>query len=349
MSGIIERPSAILYPRKDSCIPPSERCRYKTDKKPSGPFNRKALLDYLEKKAREEKDWDEVKPYKKEVRGKIWKPKEQPRVEINDDIQLDTEWDEVLASATEEELVDLAAILGFHGMLNQTQYHQAFVENKEILGGGGFQGVAKYQEFKVYDEEPPNDTDVDKCLKQVKDNDPKLTELNINNMKNISMERLLEFGKAIGTNSHLEKFSMANTNATDKVAMVVAESLKTNKTLSSLNMESNYISGRCILMLLEAINVNKKVIEFKIANQRPVVLGHKVEMRIAELIRENINILRLGIFLEGPARVMVQEFLKRNHDNGGLSLVSQCSYLFVDQLFINVMTGFVFSEETACR
>lgn len=42
--------------------------------------------------------------------GKIWKPKEQPRVEINDDIQLDTEWDEVLASATEEELVDLAGM-----------------------------------------------------------------------------------------------------------------------------------------------------------------------------------------------------------------------------------------------
>ena len=42
--------------------------------------------------------------------GKIWKPKEQPRVEINDDIQIDTEWDEVLASATEEELVDLAGM-----------------------------------------------------------------------------------------------------------------------------------------------------------------------------------------------------------------------------------------------
>ena len=50
-----------------------------------------------------------------------------------------------------------------------------------------------------------------------------------------------------------------------------------------------------------------------------MVLGHKVEMRIAELIRENINILKLGIFLEGPARVMVQEFLKRNNDNGRLS------------------------------
>ncbi len=53
---------------------------------------------------------------------------------------METEWDEILTGASEEELVDLAAILGFHGMLNQVQYHQAFVENKEILGGGGFQG-----------------------------------------------------------------------------------------------------------------------------------------------------------------------------------------------------------------
>lgn len=54
---------------QDSHIPPSERCAYKTDKKPTGPYNRKHLIDFLEKKAREEKDWDEVKPYTKEIRG----------------------------------------------------------------------------------------------------------------------------------------------------------------------------------------------------------------------------------------------------------------------------------------
>jgi len=35
-----------------------------------------------------------------------------------------------------------AAILGFHGMLNQVQYHQAFVEGGEQKSvKGGFQGM----------------------------------------------------------------------------------------------------------------------------------------------------------------------------------------------------------------
>jgi len=50
-------------------VPPSDRCRYKTDKMPTGPFDRKHLLDYLEQKAKEDKDWEEAKPYKKEIRG----------------------------------------------------------------------------------------------------------------------------------------------------------------------------------------------------------------------------------------------------------------------------------------
>jgi len=52
-------------------VPPSDRCRYKTDKAPTGPFDRKHLLDYLEQKAKEDKDWDEAKPYKKEIRGSL--------------------------------------------------------------------------------------------------------------------------------------------------------------------------------------------------------------------------------------------------------------------------------------
>ena len=55
---------------QDSHIPPSERCAYRTTKAPTGPYNRKHLIDFLEKKAKEEKDWDEAKPYAKEVRGK---------------------------------------------------------------------------------------------------------------------------------------------------------------------------------------------------------------------------------------------------------------------------------------
>lgn len=39
------------------------------DKLPTGPFDRKKLLQFLEKKAREDKDWEEAKPYIKEIRG----------------------------------------------------------------------------------------------------------------------------------------------------------------------------------------------------------------------------------------------------------------------------------------
>ena len=44
-----------------------------------------------------------------------------------------------------------AAILGFHGMLNQVQYHQAFVEQKDNSEvAGGFQGK-KSNPFLVFD------------------------------------------------------------------------------------------------------------------------------------------------------------------------------------------------------
>jgi len=45
------------------------------------------------------------------------------------------------------------------------------------------QGVAKYADFKMFKEEGPNTTDVDASLQQLKDNDAKLKELNLNNIK----------------------------------------------------------------------------------------------------------------------------------------------------------------------
>lgn len=38
----------------------------------------------------------------------MFKPKEEEKIQINDDEAVETEWDEVLKQATEEELVDLA-------------------------------------------------------------------------------------------------------------------------------------------------------------------------------------------------------------------------------------------------
>lgn len=313
----IEELHTELIDPDDSMVPPSDRCRYKTDKEATGPFNRKHLLDYLEKKAKEDKDWEEPKPYTKETRGKVWKPKEEEKIQIHDDEKVQTEWDEVLAAATEEELVDLAAILGFHGMLNQVQYHQAFVEGSDKKDRpGGFQGVAKADPMKTFPAEQPNEIDVDKTLQRVKSNDPSIKDVNLNNIKKISIEMLCEFAEALKTNTNLEKLHMANTRATDKVAKTLAASLKENKTLKSLNLESNYISGGAIIQLLEAINVPQVLTELRVSNQRPQVLGVRNEMTIAQLLRDNKSLLTFGSFLEvRAARVLVSEYLQRNNDN----------------------------------
>lgn len=330
----IEELGLELIDPDDSMVPPSQRCAYRTTKLPTGPFNRKQLHDFLETKAKEEKDWDEAKPYTKETRGKIWKPKEVEKIVINEDERVDTEWDDVLAEATEEELVDLAAILGFHGMLNQVQYHKAFIignpddpvpesdededededkpKEKKV---SGFSGVAKHQEFKLVKDEPPNNTDVKESLKSLQLNKPEMKELNLNNIKHISLETLKEFGESLKKNTHLESFSLSNTRATEGVAKVFAESLKENKTLKTLNMESNYIGGDGIVELLNSIAVNQTLVEIRLANQRPATLGSKTEMSIANCIQYNYTLLRLGIFLEVPdARVRVQQYLQRNSD-----------------------------------
>ena len=44
-------------------------------------------------------------------------------------------------------------------------------------------GVAKGEELKVYEKVVPNTTDVEESIKQVKENDKDLKELNLNNIK----------------------------------------------------------------------------------------------------------------------------------------------------------------------
>ncbi|CAE1178064.1 TMOD [Acanthosepion pharaonis] len=296
----------------NSLLPPSQRCRDQTTKLPTGPLNRKKLLAFLEKKAKEEKDWEEQKPYTGEKRGKIYVPKEPPKIESVVEEEIQTEWDDILSKATEEELVDLAAVLGFHGMLNQVQYN-ASIEDKEIIGG--FKGVARHEDLKIFEEQAPNTTDYEASLKKLQENDPKLKHLNLNNIKGIPKEKLIQIVETLKTNTHLEILEMASVDATDFVARALAEAIKDNKTLEILNIESNFIGGESIVEILRGINSHKAVKEFRVDNQKPSVLGNQVEMAITKLIEENDTMLRFGIWFEYPdARVRVQEKIQKNND-----------------------------------
>ncbi|KAG0426227.1 hypothetical protein HPB47_026660, partial [Ixodes persulcatus] len=98
----------------DSLIPPSERCRTQTKKKPTGPLNRRHLLQFLEKFAREQEDWPEAKTFQSGTkRGKVFVPRIQPKPKQDDDVEVELDigedYEKALNTANESELVDLAA------------------------------------------------------------------------------------------------------------------------------------------------------------------------------------------------------------------------------------------------
>lgn len=151
----------------DPYLPPSERCRDQTKKKPTGPFNRDQLIKFLEDQGKNEKDWEQNKPFVKETKGKVWQPppKPQPTQEHSDLEAVATEWDEILNNASEAEIVELAAILGFTGLVNQVQFHAA-QKNEEHTSFGGWNAAAKAEVLKFVPPEPDNQTDVVESIKE---------------------------------------------------------------------------------------------------------------------------------------------------------------------------------------
>ncbi|XP_042882196.1 tropomodulin-like isoform X2 [Penaeus japonicus] len=244
----------------DSLIPPSERNSYKCEKEATGPLNRKKLIDHINDQAMNEPDRPELVPYVAgTVRGKKWVPPPPPEPQDDDEVHtnevevdLDEEFASVLNTATEDEIVDLAAILGFHSMMNQEQYHASLL-NKERPKGVGWGGVTKATKFKPLPAEPPNDTDPEESIKKLKDDDPNCKELNFNNIVNISDEQFRRLFEALEMNTKLESLSMSNVCMSDRHIDALVNALVNNNNLRTLNLETNNLSPAGIVRIMESL------------------------------------------------------------------------------------------------
>uniref|UniRef100_K7G579 Leiomodin-1 n=1 Tax=Pelodiscus sinensis TaxID=13735 RepID=K7G579_PELSI len=137
---------------------------------------------------------------------------------------------------------------------------------------------------------------------------------NVNNSDCITSEILVRFTEALEFNTVVKVFSLANTHADDHVAFAIAIMLKSNKALSSINLDSNHITGKGILAIFRALLQNNTLTELRFHNQRHIC-GGKTEMEIAKLLKENTTLLKLGYHFElaGP-RMTVTNLLSRNMD-----------------------------------
>uniref|UniRef100_A0A2K5N1C7 Tropomodulin 2 n=1 Tax=Cercocebus atys TaxID=9531 RepID=A0A2K5N1C7_CERAT len=288
---------------ESAMLPAGFRQKDQTQKAATGPFDREHLLMYLEKEALEQKDREDFVPFTGEKKGRVFIPKEKPvETRKEEKVTLDPELEEALASASDTELYDLAAVLGVHNLLNNPKFDEETANSKG--GKGPVRNVVKGEKVKPVFEEPPNPTNVEISLQQMKANDPSLQEVNLNNIKDIPIPTLREFAK----------FSLAATRSMTLWPIAFADMLKVNKTLTSLNIESNFITGTGILALVEALKENDTLTEIKIDNQRQQ-LGTAVEMEIAQMLEENSRILKFGYqFTKQGPRTRVAAAITKNND-----------------------------------
>ncbi|CAH0552727.1 unnamed protein product [Brassicogethes aeneus] len=303
----------------DSMLPPSQRCGYECEKDATGPVDRNQLITYINTQALETPDLPENQPFELgKVRGKKWIPPEPPIREQQADeqvaIDLGSEYENALAKASDEEIIDLAAILGFHQMMNQDQYYASLLNTGQPVGLG-WDGITKSSKQKIFPKEGPNTTDILKVIRNVEDDDKNMLDVNLNNIKTISDENFATLFKELAENTYVTSLSLANTGLTDHMAEQLIEAIKKNNTLKVLNVESNQLSPKCIAAFIDALLVTKSIEEFRASNQRNCIMGNKIEMEITNLVEKNPSLVRLGLHLEyNDARDRIARHLQKNID-----------------------------------
>ncbi|KAI5093533.1 leiomodin-1 [Silurus meridionalis] len=151
-------------------------------------------------------------------------------------------------------------------------------------------------------------------LERLESNDPKMTEVNVNNSETIKVKTLIQFAEALTNNTHVKTFALANCRADDHVAYAIAKMLCSNKIITSINLDSNLLTSKGIMALVQALQHNTSLTELRFHNQRHIC-GGKTEMEMTKILKENTTLLKLGYHFElaGP-RMTMTNILSRNMD-----------------------------------
>ncbi|XP_008568998.1 PREDICTED: leiomodin-2 [Galeopterus variegatus] len=311
----------------DRNLPVGLRQKSLTEKTPTGTFSREALMAYWEKESQKLLEKERLGEC-----GKVEEDKEESEEELiftesNSEIseEVDTEEEEQEGEEEEEEGEEeeeerrTGTAKGINGTAN---YHSGNSDNsKPKTFTSQIENIHLTEGNSGRNTESPaaihpcgNPTVIEDALEKIERNDPATTEVNVNNIENITTQTLSRFAEALKDNTVVKTFSLANTHADDGAATAIAEMLRVNKHITSINIESNFITGRGILAIMRALQHNTVLTELRFHNQRHI-MGSQVEMEIVKLLKDNTTLLRLGYHFELPGpRMSMTSILTRNMD-----------------------------------
>ncbi|XP_054465713.1 leiomodin-3 [Anoplopoma fimbria] len=171
-----------------------------------------------------------------------------------------------------------------------------------------------FNNIKMTSRPSGNETNLESTLDKIRNNNPSITEVNLNNIENIPKEMLLDYVNALKKNKHVKTFSIANTGVDENIAYNLANMLRENRGITTLNIESNFVTGKGIVAIIRCLQFNETLTELRFHNQRHM-LGHHAEMEISRLLKFNNTLLKMGYHFEQPGpRMVVTNLLTRNLD-----------------------------------
>uniref|UniRef100_A0A8C6RBX1 Leiomodin-2 n=1 Tax=Nannospalax galili TaxID=1026970 RepID=A0A8C6RBX1_NANGA len=306
----------------DHNLPVGLRQKSLTEKTPTVNFSREALMAYWEKESQKLLEKERLGECGKVVEDKEDSEEELIFTESNSEVseEVCTEEEEEEQEDEEEETIEttqhINGTVNYNSVNSDNSKPKTFksqIENINLTNGNSG-GTQRNTESPAAIHPCGNPTVIEDALEKIKNNDPDTTEVNLNNIENITTQTLSRFAEALKANTVVKTFSLANTHADDSAAIAIAEMLKVNQHITNVNVESNFITGKGILAIMRALQHNMVLTELRFHNQRHI-MGSQVEMEIVKLLKENTTLLRLGYHFELPGpRMSMTSILTRNMD-----------------------------------
>ncbi|KAI1720812.1 tropomodulin [Ditylenchus destructor] len=226
------------------------------------------------------------------------------------EVMTDADFERALDALREEgseEVGDLLKVMNENRIIS-------WEEAERILGETNNEPVKSSLPAQTRPTEPDNDTDVDQSIQRLLRNDPKLVEINLNNMKRTPIPQVKRLIMALQDNTYLEKLSLANMGLYDMDIAPLIDVMENNDTLRAINVETNYLSGDFFAKLFRAALRYQSLEEVKAVNQG-VSFSTTAEREIIDAIFENRGLTKISLNLRLPeGRHKVEKATIRNQE-----------------------------------
>nr|DBA18603.1 TPA: hypothetical protein GDO54_016834 [Pyxicephalus adspersus] len=311
----LQKEMEVLAP--DPNLPVGMIQKDQTEKAPTGHFDHRSLIDYLHWEKESTRMLEEERVPVTLLPSEIPEAKkDNAEIAVDHKSQQPIQENKEVPENPEKESV-VEKITGSIVMANDDQVENT--EEKKPIGKISKLNIPKKlaidSSFLKMSARPSgNQTDLDRTLQSIRKNDPNVKEVNLNNIENIPKEMLIDFVNALKKSKHVKTFSMTNVGADENIAFALANMLRENRSITTLNIESNFITGKGIVAIMRCLQFNEHLTELRFHNQRHM-LGHHAEMEIGRLLKANNTLLKMGYHFELPGpRMVVTNLLTRNQD-----------------------------------